>query len=99
MNLPSWSLRKATLYDREVAKKANDKSAAKIVFNDRGSLGQWMKGKGWKRSWFFLEDSFIKRLFDNDEDFKLALSEKVIEIFVPKESFRITEKRLEEIDH
>lgn len=47
----------------------------------------------------FFEDYFIKNLFDNDANFKLALSDEVVEIFVHKESFRIAEKRLFEIGH
>ena len=98
MNLSSWALRKATLKDREIAKQAFDNSVGKIVFSNRESLRQWMKDKGWKRSWFFLEGSFTESLFGNDENFKLALSDEVVEIFIPKDAFQITDKQLKNID-
>ncbi|MBK8505834.1 MAG: hypothetical protein IPL46_28765 [Saprospiraceae bacterium] len=98
MNLPTWALRKATLSDRENAMHAHKKMAAKIVFSNRAFLVNWMKKWGWRRSWFFPEESFYTRLFENDENYSLALSDQIVEVFIPKESYQITSKQLKEMD-
>ena len=98
MDLPTWAVTKATPSDREVAKKAFEDGTAKIVFRDSASLSQWMKDKSWKRPWIFLRESFIKQLFTNDENFRLVLREKIVEILIPKKEAMINEAELKLLD-
>lgn len=97
-DLPTWAVMNATPSDRVAAKKAYEDGIAKIVFRDSASLRQWMKGKGWKRSWFSLRESFIKQLFDNDENYRLVLREHILEILIPKKNAVISEQELKHLD-
>lgn len=98
MNLPSWALRPANISEREKAADAHYRGKAKIVFKDRKKLKPWMEYHGWKTSWFNLEDAFYKELFSSDEYFQEALSEGVVEVFVPIVSYKFSENELAKID-
>jgi hypothetical protein len=98
MELPTWAVRKATSSDREEAAKAYKVGTAKINIRNDASVRSWMKDKGWKRSWLFLQESFIKQLFFSEENYRLALKDKVVEILIPKTMVTISEKRLNDID-
>lgn len=98
MELPNWALSKATALDWESAKKAYHSRTAKIVLRHPESLRSWMKGKGWKRPWLFLEESFMKQLFASDENYRLVLREYVADIRIPKKNVVISEEDLQSMD-
>ena len=98
MDLPAWAITKATAPDRAIAKKAYEDGTAKIVFRDYASLRQWMKDNGWKKPWLFLRKSFIKQLFAHDENYRLVLRERIVEIRIPKKNVTISDKQLKDID-
>ncbi len=98
MKIPSWALTKAGTEDRKAVKKAFEKKNAHFVFKDRKKLKPWMKSKKWRTSWLFPEQSFYRALFENDENFQTALSENVVEIFLPKSTYEIPDKEIQEID-
>jgi hypothetical protein len=98
MELPTWAVKHADSQDWEAAKKAYDAGTAKIEIRNLASLSQWMKGKGWRRPWFFLQESFIRQLFANPENFRLALREYMAEIRIPKSNAVIPHQELKEMD-
>ena len=98
MNVPNWALTRARFEDRIKVKKAFEKRNAHFVFKDRKKLKSWMKSKKWRTSWLFPEKSFYQALLANDENFQTALSENVVEILVPKSTYKVPEKEIEKID-
>ena len=98
MELPNWALTEATELDWTSAKKAYQDQTAKIVLRHPEALRSWMKGKGWKRPWLFLQESFMKQLFASDENYRLVLREHIAEIRIPKKNVVISDKKLQSMD-
>ncbi len=98
MNAPGWALTKAGSEDRKIVKEAFDKKRTNFVFKDKKSLKSWMKSKKWRTSWLFPEQSFYQAIFENDDNFQTALSENIVEIFLPKSAYKVPDKEIEKID-
>ena len=64
MTVPQWALKKVGPEDRQITETSFRKGMAKVVFSDRKALRKWTKYRNWKTSWFFLETSFFKKLFE-----------------------------------
>lgn len=98
MLLPNWALEKAGPHDRVRAKEARQKDTGRFTLPNRVSLKEWMKARGWKRSWISPEGSFYKQCFQDDTLFQLVLKEKMVDIWIPKQSHRISEADLAAIN-
>lgn len=98
MDLPSWAVRQSTSIDWQAAKKAYEAGTAKIEIRNHATLRQWMKGKGWKTPWIFLQQSFIKQLFANDKNYRTVLQDRIINLLIPRKTVSLSEKQLKEID-
>ena len=57
-----------------------------------------MKSKGWKTPWIFLQQSFIKQLFANDENYRTVIEDHIVNLLIPRKSVFLSEEQLEDID-
>ncbi|MCB0656374.1 MAG: hypothetical protein KDC57_09580 [Saprospiraceae bacterium] len=98
MELPSWALRYAQIDDRAITKKFMAKHSAQVVFADRPRLKNWMKQRGWPRSLFGLESTFLKQMLASDERFNEAIVDQVVEIKIPVEYYVMSKEDLQSFD-
>ena len=98
MLLPNWALEKAGPHDRVRAKEAYEKETGRFTVPNRVSLKDWMKARGWKRSWISPEGSFYKQCFRDDSLFQLALKEEMVDIWIPKQTHQVSKADLAGID-
>lgn len=98
MELPPWAVRRADMQDWEAAKKSFEAGTAKIQIRNLPSMSQWMKGKGWKRPWFNLQQSFIRQIFNHPDNFRMVLREHMAEIMIPRAKAAVPDQELKEMD-
>lgn len=98
MKISHWFLKKAGVDDYEKARKVLSDLDGKIEFRDRKNLYTWMKKSGWKPNWFFVEQSFRKRIVEEEKRFRQAIAEKKATIMIPVDSYRCDNKYLEDLD-
>lgn len=98
MQLPTWALEKAEPQDRDRARNAYQKKTGRFTITNRATLKDWMKAQAWKQSRFALEGSFYKQCFQDDDYFRTALEEQVVEMWIPKQSHQVSKTDLASMD-
>jgi len=98
MSIPNWALEKAGPNDRVRAKEAYQRETGRFTVPNRVSLKDWMKARGWKRSWISPESSFYRQCFQDDTLFQLALKDNMADIWIPKQSHQLSDADLAAID-
>jgi hypothetical protein len=84
-NVPPWALRVAIPEDHSLVQAAQSQDRMQVEWPDLKRLQSWAGHQGWEVPWFGFQQSFIRQMLDNEENFKLAVNESGIRVFVPKQ--------------
>lgn len=96
--LPAWALTEATPKDRLAAQRAHSQNTLTITWGDDKSTRGWAKSQGWPAPRFNFEQAFIKKMFESDEAFELALSGSGIVVSIPQATYTLSEAELSSLD-
>jgi hypothetical protein len=97
-NVPPWALRVAIPEDHSLVQAAQSQDRMQVEWPDLKRLQSWAGHQGWEVPWFGFQQSFIRQMLDNEENFKLAVNESGIRVFVPKQEHIISAEQLRELD-
>ncbi len=96
--LPAWALTEATPKDRLAAQRAHSQNTLAITWGDEKSTRGWAKSQGWPAPRLNFEQAFIKKMFESDEAFELALSGSGIVVSIPQATYTLSEAELSSLD-
>lgn len=96
--LPNWALEAAAPEDRERAEQAYHAGTMQLAWPESGKMRGWAKQQGWPAPWFIFEGGFIKKMFESDENFALALNDSGIEMAIPVGQYKVPAEHLQELD-
>jgi hypothetical protein len=97
-NIPAWALRVATADDQGVAKEAHRHNTMRITWPNQSVLRNWAKQHGWPTPIFGFEEAFLVKMLETQQDFEQAMNDSGIEIHLPRQEYRITQEKIQQLD-
>lgn len=96
--IPAWAMRAATAVDRVLVQHAQRQGWLQIQWPEGKTVKQWAKVQGWPVPWFGFDDAFIGKMLESDETFALALAESGVALQIPRSSYTLSVKQVQELD-
>jgi hypothetical protein len=96
--VPAWAMRAATAVDRVLVQHAQRQGWLQIQWPEGKAVKQWAKVQGWPVPWFGFDDAFIGKMLESDETFALALTESGVALQIPRSSYTLSTKQVQQLD-
>ena len=98
IDLPRWAIKKASQNDYKFTETAYRNGSCRLIWPIGNTIRIWAKQQGWPTSWMFFKTRFIKKVFENESNFALALQQSGLIIMIPLESYQYPESELKIMD-
>ncbi len=110
---PLWALKTAGPGDRAEAVKAYRRGRLKTNWDphpyaaginygrkplSKGPSKAWAREQGWPTPWWSFRKAFLATLLENDENFRLGLTEGGVELYFPKREHTLSAEELQKLD-
>jgi hypothetical protein len=99
-DIPEWAKQQVALerVDFFAIQRLHRQGRVQIQLPDLKRLKSWAKSRGWPAPWFDFRYAFVAKMFENEGNFTLALTENKIIIHIPIKEHILSVEALKALD-